>query len=238
MYGKQRNYMTAVLRKALNAPLISSKDLSLPVMANCIGCSLIYPLLPVCSSIPLSIRVAYLMICSPLEATILWSVGQGDHKTSAWPTTSALEPLWGRAKHTKTHTRQKNTLQRRMHICTHSIWSTRRWKNYVFPTGWSPLSAACSETLCVLLCKIYYRQSCPQPYWLDTKPEAWFKSTNLSKRNLLGPVRKSNLKDLSWKILEVWSGQAAPQALLGNSQLMGSYNCTSHRGPFHIHLRV
>lgn len=159
MYGKRRNYVTAVLRKALNAPLISSKDLTLPVMADCIGCSLIYPLLPVCSSIPLPIRVAYLMICSPLEATILWSVGQGDHKTSAWPTTSALEPLWGRTKHTKTHTRQKNTLQRRMHVCTHSIWSTRRWKNYVFPTGWSPLSAACSETLCVLECKIYYRQS-------------------------------------------------------------------------------
>lgn len=44
------------------------------------------------------------MICSPFEATILWSVGQGDHKTSAWPTTSALEPLWGCAKHTQKHT--------------------------------------------------------------------------------------------------------------------------------------
>lgn len=71
MYGKQRNYMTAVLKMALNAPLISSKDLTLPVNANCIGCSLIYLLLPVCFCIPLSIRVAYLMICSPFEATIL-----------------------------------------------------------------------------------------------------------------------------------------------------------------------
>lgn len=34
MYGKQRNYMTTVLEKALNAPLISSKDLTLPVKAN------------------------------------------------------------------------------------------------------------------------------------------------------------------------------------------------------------
>lgn len=53
MYGKQRNYMTTVLEKALNAPLISSKDLALPVKADCIGCSLMYPLLPVCFSIPL-----------------------------------------------------------------------------------------------------------------------------------------------------------------------------------------
>lgn len=60
------------------------------------------------------------MICSPFEATILWSVGQGDHKTSAWPTTSALEPLWGCAKHTQKHTHQseKNIAETYAHMHT------------------------------------------------------------------------------------------------------------------------
>lgn len=53
MESEEGKYMTTVLKKALNALLVSSKDLTLPVKANCIGCSLMYPLLPVCFSIPL-----------------------------------------------------------------------------------------------------------------------------------------------------------------------------------------
>lgn len=150
MYGKQRNYMTTVLEKALNTPLISSKDPALPVKANCIGCSLMHPLLPVCFSIPLH-PCGLFDDLQPIRShnpVICWSgwpqnLSMANH-VCPWATVGL------RKTHTQTHTRQKKTLQRRMHICTHSVPSTRRWKIYVFSTGWSPLSAGCSETLCVL----------------------------------------------------------------------------------------
>lgn len=187
MYGKQRNYMTTVLEKALNAPLISSKDLVLPVKASC---SLMHPLLPVCFSIPLHPRGLFddLQSIWSHNPVICWSgwpqnLSMANH-VCPWATVGL------RKTHTKTHTPdRKKTLQRHMHIRTHSVRSTRRWKNYVFPTG----DRLCQQP--VLRWDVFSSAKCityPLEYWLDTKPEAWFKSTNLSKWDLLSSVCKSN----------------------------------------------
>lgn len=115
MYGKQRNYMTAVLEKALNTPLISSKDLALPVKANSIASTLMYLLLPICFSIPfhpcgLFDDLQHIQSHNPV---ICWS---------GWPQNLSMANYvcpWTtvglRKTHTKTHTRQKKTLQRHMH---------------------------------------------------------------------------------------------------------------------------
>lgn len=85
------------------------------------SCNLFYPVLPSASAF-LSVRVACLMICGPLKATILWSLGRGDHKTSTWPTKSALEPLWG-AQNTQQHTQRTEKsadAHRQMYVPTYA----------------------------------------------------------------------------------------------------------------------
>lgn len=118
-YGKQRNYMTTVLEKALNAPLISSKDLALPVKTNCIGCSLMYPLLPACCSIPLHPCGLFddLQPIGSHNPVICWSgwpqnLSMANH-VCPWATVGL------RKTHTKTHTRQeKSTVER--DVCTYA----------------------------------------------------------------------------------------------------------------------
>lgn len=182
MYGKQRNYMTTVLEKALNAALISSKDLVLPVKASC---SLMHPLLPVCFSIPLHPHGLFddLQSIWSHNPVICWSgwpqnLSMANH-VCPWATVGL------RKTHTKTYTRQKKNISKAYAHTKHS-----QMEELCLFHRWLPLSAACSEMRCVFSsakCITY-----PLEYWLDTKPEAWFKSTNLSKWDLLSSVCKSN----------------------------------------------
>lgn len=178
--------------------------------------------------------MAYLMICSPFEATILWSVGQGDHKTSVWPTTSALEPLWGCAKHTQKHTPdRKKTFQRHMHIRTHSVRSTRRWKNYVFSTG----DCLCQQPVlrwdvCSLVQNVLHILW--NTDWIlnqkhDLNQQTWANEISLAQSaNQTSVINSGKV----WSRLECscrhfWA--------TGGATTKG-VTSTRHKGPFHIHV--
>lgn len=220
-------------------PLISSKDLALPVKANCIGCSLMYPLLPICFSIPRH-PCGLFDDLQPIRShnpVICWSGWPQNLSMANHVCPWATEGL--RKAHTQTHTdrqTEKKTLQRRMHICTHSVRSTCRWKNYVFSTGWSPLSAGCSETLCVLIAKsITGSHILRNTDWIlnqkhDLNQQTWANEISsaqtANQTSRINPGKSKVCSRLECSCRHFWTTGCATTK---------GVTSTRHKGPFHIH---